>query len=194
MGLSKETLALLGLSENATDEEINAKVSQLNGEKTKAEQDRDKFKASFDKTSTEYANFKKEKMTDEEKKQAEEKELKDKLAEAENKIKFNETEKQYLGVGMDSETASKMARAVLDGDLEQQGLIMKEYTENVVKKAKADALKGQKDVNVGDGDKANTGKYTKENFAKGLISMEEMNQLKVVNPTLYNELIGKENK
>jgi len=191
MGLSKETLALLGLSENATDEEINAKVSQLHGEKTKVEQERDRFKTSFDKTATEYANFKKEKMTDEEKKQAEEQELKDKLAQAELEIKLNKTEKEYLGVGMDNETASKMARAVLDGNLEQQGLIMKEYTENVAKKAKAEALKQQPDVNAGDAEKANTGKYTKENFKKGLISMEEMNQLKVSNPTLYNEILGK---
>ena len=37
-------------------------------------------------------------------------------------------------------------------------------------------------------------KYTKENFDKGLITMEEMNNLKATNPTLYNELIGKPNE
>ena len=190
MELSKETLAMLGLPETATQEEAEAKIAELNTAKRNAEGERDKFKASFDKTSTELANIKKEKLTEEEKRQEAEKDLKNQLADAQRKLKLNETEKQYMSVGMDSETASKMAQAVLDGDLTAQGEIMKTYTESVAKKAKADALKSQKDVEVGDTDKANKSKYTKENFQKGLISMEEMNSLKESDPNLYNEIVG----
>ena len=101
-----------------------------------------------------------------------EKDLQNQLADAKRQLKLNETEKQYMSAGMDSETAQKMAQAVLDGDVATQGDIMKSYAEVVAKKAKADALKSQKDVDVGDTDKANKSKYTKENFKKGLISME----------------------
>ena len=62
MALSKETLAMLGLPENATDEEISAKVAELNSAKVKVEGERDNFKRSFDKTSSELATLKKEKM------------------------------------------------------------------------------------------------------------------------------------
>ena len=190
MGLSKETLAMLGLSENATDEEVSAKVAELNGAKIKAEGDRDKFKSSFDKTSSELASIKKERMTDEEKRQAELKEIQDRLVEAELKNKLNETEKQYLGVGMDSETASKMAKAVIDGDLTAQGEIMRAYTETVASKAKAEALKSQPTPTVGNPSNLDNAKYTKENFKKGLISMEEMTKLSQENPELYKKIIG----
>ena len=190
MELSKETLAMLGLPETATQEEAEAKIAELNTAKKTAEGERDKFKASFDKTSTELANFKKEKLTDDEKRQEAEKDLQNQLADAKRQLKLNETEKQYMSAGMDSETAQKMAQAVLDGDVATQGDIMKSYAEVVAKKAKADALKSQKDVDVGDTDKANKSKYTKENFKKGLISMEEMNSLKESDPNLYNEIVG----
>lgn len=190
MALSKETLAMLGLPENATDEEISAKVAELNGAKTKAEGERDNFKRSFDKTSSELSALKKEKMTDEEKKQAELQELQNRYNEAQKQLKLNETEKQYMGVGMDAESAKNMAQAVIDGDLVKQGEIMKSYTEMVAKKAKADALKEQPNPNLGDpSNLGNKSKYTKENFKKGLISVEEMNKLKEEDPKLYNEII-----
>ena len=190
MGLSKETLALLGLGENATDEEISAKVAELNGAKIKIEGERDKFKSSFDKTSSELATLKKEKMTEEEKRQAELKDAQDRLAEAQKQLKLNETEKQYLSVGMDAESAKSMAQAVLEGDLVKQGEVMKSYSEMVAKKAKADALKEQPNPNLGDPNNlGNKAKYTKENFKKGLISMEEMNKLQKEDPQLYAEII-----
>jgi len=190
MALSKETLALLGLAEDATEEEISAKVAELNGAKIKAEGDRDKFKSSFDKTSSELATLKREKMTDEEKKTAELKELQDRYEEAQKQLKLNETEKQYMGVGMDAESAKKMAQAVIEGNLIEQGLIMKAYTEEVAKKAKADALKNQPNPNLGDPNNVDNAKYTRENFKKGLISMEEMNKLQQDNPDLYKKIIS----
>ena len=189
MALSKETLAMLGLPENATDEEISAKVAELNSAKVKVEGERDNFKRSFDKTSSELATLKKEKMTDEEKRQEAEKELKDQLAEAQKQLKLNETEKEYMGVGMDAESAKKMAQAVIDGDLGAQRDIMKSYSEMVANKAKAEALRGQPNPNQGDPNKVDETKYTKENFQKGLISMAEMNALKEKNPDLYNKII-----
>ena len=181
---------MLGLSKNATDEEVSAKVAELNSAKSRAEGERDKFKSSFDKTSSELASIKKERMTDEEKRQAEMKELQDRLDLAEKQNKLNETEKQYLGVGMDADNAKKMAQAVIDGDLATQGEIMKVYTEEVVKKARAEALKAQPTPTVGNPDNVNNAKYTKENFNKGLISMEELNKLATENPELYKKIIG----
>ena len=181
---------MLGLSEDATEEQISAKVAELNSAKTKAEGERDNFKRSFDKTSSELSTLKKEKMTEEEKKQAELDDIKAQLAEAQKQNKLTETEKQYMSVGMDAESAKQMAQAVLDGDLSAQGKIMKSYTDGLVAKAKADALKQQPDPNAGNGNGTDKTKYTPENFKKGLISMEELNDLKAKDPETYNKVIG----
>ena len=190
MALSKETLALLGLSENATDEEVSAKVAELNSAKTKAEGDRDKFKKSFDTTSSELANLKKAQMTEDEKTKADIEEMKNRLAEAEKKNTLNDLEKQYLGVGMSNEDATAMANAVLEGNFLKQGEIMASFKSKVANEAKVEALRGQPNPNQGDPDKMADAKYTKENFLKGLISVEDMNALKERNPEKYKEIIG----
>lgn len=190
MALSKETLALLGLSENATDEEVSAKVAELNSAKTKAEGDRDKFKKSFDTTSSELANLKKAQMTEDEKTKADIEEMKNRLAEAEKKNTLNDLEKQYLGVGMSNEDATAMANAVLEGNFLKQGEIMANFKSKVANEAKVEALRGQPNPNQGDPDKMADAKYTKENFLKGLISIEDMNALKERNPEKYKEIIG----
>ena len=65
---------------------------------------------------------------------------------------------------------------------------MTSFKEKVASDAKVEALKGQPNPRVGNPNDTDA-KFTKENFQKGLISIEEMNALKERNPEKYNELV-----
>lgn len=192
MPFSKEILALMGLDEGATEEQIASAIKKIHDEKTQTEQDKSKLKSSFDKTASELATLKKEKaekMSDEEKKQAEFDRLVEDNKKLQREIALSTNEKHFVSCGYTAEQASKMAKAQLDGDVSTMASIMKTHNEEVAKLAKAEALKGNPNPTLGDANKDT--KYTKENFEKGLISMEDMNSLKEKDPALYNSIVGK---
>lgn len=188
--MTKEFLAKLGIAittDEISDEEGNKLIEAKFGE-LKTENATNK--GLVDKYSSEIAGLKKEKqdrMTDEEKRQAETDALKQQIADANRKLAVNSRVADLVDLGYDKETATKYANDELDGKptIEYQ----KQFKIKLEADIRAKVLNEGKDPKPNPAD-PNT-KYTKENFKKGLISMEEMNALKTTNPTLYNELLGK---
>lgn len=188
--MTKEQLAKFGITiekDSVTDEEaeqlIADKFGNLEAEKTK-------LKGQVDKYSGEISAYKKkeaERMSEEEKEK-----LRIEGIEAENKTLHRQIEKtnkvnEYLSIGYDRELATQIADAELDG--KSTSAFHKKHIEAQLERQKAELLKqGGNKASIEDDEKT---LYTKENFNKGLISMEKMNELKVSNPTLYNELLGK---
>ena len=186
--MTKAFLATLGI---AIDKD---EVSDEEGQRLiKAKMDEDKAKAEtnkglIDKYSSEIASLKKEKqdrMTDEEKKQAEYEALKQEVADSKKQLALRERVADLVELGYDKDTATKRANDELEGKptIEYD----KQFKAKLEADIRAKVLKETKDPKTNQQD-PNT-KYTKENFKKGLISMEDMNALKVSNPTLYKELI-----
>ena len=91
-----------------------------------------------------------------------------------------------MGIGYDKELATKYADAQLDG--KSTIAYQKKFMESKLEAQKQELLKGTPNPTVDDPNKAKE-KYTKENFLKGQISIEEMNKLKETDPTLYNEIV-----
>lgn len=187
--MTKQFLATLGIAietDEVSDEEgqrlIKAKMDE---DKTKAEQN----KGLIDKYASEIASLKKKEqdhMTEEEKKQAEYEQLKQQVADGQRQLALRDRVADLVELGYDKETATKYANDELDGKptIEYQ----RAWKTKLEADIRAKVLKEGKDPQPNPTD-PNT-KYTKENFKKGLITMEEMNNLKSTNPTLYNELIG----
>ena len=186
--MTKEFLAKLGIAittDEISDEEGNKLIETKFGE-LKAENANSK--GLVDKYSSEIAGLKKkeqDRMTDEEKRQAETDALKQQIADANRKLAVNSRVADLVDLGYDKETATKYANDELDGKptIEYQ----KQFKIKLEADIRAKVLNEGKDPKPSPTD-PNT-KYTKENFKKGLISMEEMNSLKATNPTLYNEII-----
>ena len=186
--MTKEFLARLGIAittDEISDEEgnklIEAKFSEM---KTKQEND----KGLIDKYSGEIAQFKKEKeanMSEDEKRKAETESLKQQVADANRRLQVNDRVADLVELGYDKETAIKFANDELDGKstIEYQ----KQWKAKIEANVRAEVLKNAPNPQPNPTDP--NSKYTKENFKKGLISMEEMNNLKATNPTLYNEII-----
>lgn len=190
MELSKEILAVLGLDDTATEEDVKKAIAKINDDKTTAEQEKVKFKNSLDKVSSEVANLKKEKqqkMTDDEKEKERIAQLEKDNADFKAQIAMNNAKDAFIGVGYDSETAGKLAKAQLEGNHTELANIMKKHNDELIKTAKADALKEAKQVNAGKTD-VNTSIYTKENFKANKISYEELVKLQAENPQLYEEI------
>lgn len=186
--MTKEFLAKLGIAittDEISDEEGNKLIEAKFGElKTESATN----KGLVDKYSSEIASYKKkeqDRMTDEEKKQAETDALKQQVAEANRKLAVNDRVADLVELGYDKETATKYANDELDGKptIEYQ----KQFKVKLEADIRAKVLNEGKTPQPSPAD-PNT-KYTKENFKKGLITMEEMNALKTTNPTLYNEII-----
>lgn len=188
--MTKQFLASLGITidtDEISDEEGQKLIAKaLADNKDKA----DKNKKLVDKYSSELAELKKEKqdkMSDDEKKQAHYTEMETELTKLKRELAVKEKVNDLVELGYDKETAIKYANDELDGKSTIK--YQKDFIASREEKLKADLLKnGGVDPNVKNG--GNQTKFTKENFEKGLISMEEMNELKASNPTLYNEILG----
>lgn len=105
-------------------------------------------KATFDKTASEAAEYKKKwKATQTEAEQAAlaEKERQEaieaELNELRRTTKVSEFEKNYLKLGYDSETASKIAEATYDGDMETVFSLQGKFLENKQKAIKDEIMK-----------------------------------------------------
>lgn len=189
MAFTKEFLAKLGIAidkEEVTDEEGQALISKAMKDK---DDEKVKLKGQVDKYSSEIAvlkDEKKAKMTDDEKKDEHVKELEEQIKTANRQIAINNKVSSLVELGYDKETATKYATDELDGKdtIEYQ----KAFLEKQKAEMKAQILKEQKkpDVDKGDPNK----KYTKEGFAKGEYSAEELNALKTTNPDVYKNLIS----
>ena len=185
--MTKEQLAKFGIvidKDEVTDEEaqelIANKISGIEAEKTK-------LKGQVDKYSSEVSAYKKkeaDKMSEDEKEK-----LRVEGIEAENKnlhrqIEMSNKINEYLAIGYDRELAKQIAEAELDG--KSTSALHDKHIKAQLEKQKAELLKGGDKVHV---EEENKTLYTKENFKKGLITMEQMNELKATNPTLYKEIL-----
>lgn len=188
--MTKEMLAKLGIvieTDEIGDEEaqklIEAKITSLNG-------DNKKLKDTLSSRNSEIAEYKRkdqEKMTEEEKVKAHYEELEKENASLKRKDSLNSKINDLMSIGYDKELATKYAEAELDG--KSTIAFQKQFMEAKLETQKQELLKHSKQPDLGDPDGANT-KFTKENFKKNNISMEEMNKLKEDNPSLYNELVN----
>lgn len=149
-----------------------------------------KIKAQFDKLASELAESKrkeKERMTADEKKQAEllEKEERYKAIERENTlIKL----KAKVSKAVEDDTiATQVAELMADGKIieaiEKQNEYIANMKTNIEKKVKEDLLKTNPQPRAGDG--------TEQKSKKSITdySMEELNEMKVSNPTLYKKIL-----
>ena len=150
-----------------------------------------KLKAQMDKYASELAESKrkeKERMTADEKKQAEllEKEERYKAIERENTlIKL----KAKVSKSVDDDTiATQVAELMADGKIieaiEKQNEYIANMKTNIEKKVKEDLLKTNPQPKAGDGGDPKNKKSILD------YSMEELNEMKVSNPTLYKKLIS----
>lgn len=105
-------------------------------------------KAVFDKTASEAAEYKKKlraTMTEAEQKAQEEKErqeaIENELKGLRRKAAVADFEKQYLGLGYDAETATKIAEATYDNDMETVFDLQKKFIDSKEKAIKAEILK-----------------------------------------------------
>lgn len=186
--MTKAFLAKLGIAidkDEVTDEEGQALIEKSFKDK---DEEKSKLKGQVDKYSTEIASYKKEKeakMTDDEKTKARIEELEKQLNDSKRTNIVNEKVANLVELGYDKETAIKYANDEVDG--KSTIGYQKAFKEKIEANIRAEILKSQKDPNIGNG--KNETKFTKENFKKGLISMEEMNELKEKDPTLYKSLV-----
>ena len=150
-----------------------------------------KLKAQMDKYASELAESKrkeKERMTADEKKQAEllEKEERYKAIERENTlIKL----KAKVSKSVDDDTiATQVAELMADGKIieaiEKQNEYIANMKTDIEKKVKEDLLKTNPQPKAGDGGDPKNKKSILD------YSMEELNEMKVSNPTLYKKLIS----
>lgn len=105
-------------------------------------------KAVFDKTASEAAEYKKKlraTMTEAEQKAQEEKErqeaIENELKALRRKAAVADFEKQYLGLGYDPETATKIAEATYDNDMDTVFDLQKKFIDSKEKAIKAEILK-----------------------------------------------------
>lgn len=149
-----------------------------------------KIKAQFDKVASELAESKrkeKERMTADEKKQAEllEKEERYKAIERENTlIKL----KAKVSKSVDDDTiATQVAELMADGKIieaiEKQNEYIATMKTNIEKKVKEDLLRENPQPRAGDGSDPKNKKSILD------YSMEELNKLKIENPTLYKKIL-----
>lgn len=187
--MTKEQLAKLGITieaDSISDEEafvlIEKKNAELVNEKTK-------LKKRNDELSSENADYKRkaqETLSEEEKTKLQIEEMANKNKELERRLARNDLINDLMSIGYDKELATKYADAQLDGKPTVE--FQKKFMEAKLEAQKQELLKGTTPPQV-DPDKGDN-KFTKENFLKGNISMEEMNTLKETNPTLYKEIVG----
>ena len=191
--MTKEQLAKFGITieEDSIEDE---KAFELIEKHTQAlASDKAKLKKRTDELSSEIAERKKqdqEKLSEEEKTKLHYQEIEKTNQELSRKIARNDKIADLMSIGYDKELATKYAEAELDGKstIEYQ----KQFMEAKLEAQKQELLKGTPDPKLKGGD--DKGKYTKENFKAGKITMEEMNTLKQTDPATYNELISQKAK
>ncbi len=188
MAFTKEQLAKLGITieEDSIEE---AKAFELIEAKTKElSNDKAKLKKRTDELSSEIAERKKadiEKLSEDEKTKLHYEEIEKANKELSRKLARNDKINDLMGIGYDKDLATKYAEAELDGKSTIE--FQKQFMEAKLEAQKQELLKNTTDPKINaQNDK---GKFTKENFKKGLISMEEMNTLKQTDPATYNEII-----
>lgn len=187
--MTKEQLAKLGITieEDSVDE---AKAIELIEKKhNELSSANSKLKKRTDELTSEIAEKKRlelEKLSEEEKTKLHYEEMEKEIASLKRKDSLNTKVNDLMSIGYDKELATKYANAELDGKstIEYQ----KAFMNSKLEAQKQELLKGTTPPKVDSGDEK--GKFTKENFKKGLISMSEMNELKESNPTLYKEIIS----
>lgn len=103
----------------------------------------------FDKKASELADAQKklkESMTEDQRRKQEEDEqrtkLEEELEELRKESKKAKSKARFLSLGFDEKLAEETAQAEIDGDIDTVFANQKKHLENVVKQAKADALKG----------------------------------------------------
>lgn len=185
--MTKEQLAKLGIvieEETIDDEKALELISKKQSEK---DAELKKQKDLLSTRNSEIAEFKRkeqEKLTEEEKAKLHQTELENKVKSYERQIALNNKITEYISLGYDTDLAKKVAEAELDGKSTLE--YRKQFIQAQQEKLKAEILKNGDDPHTNNGDDT---KFTKENFKKGVISMEEMNKLKETNPNLYNDII-----
>lgn len=189
MAFTKEQLAKLGITieaDSIEDDEAFALIEKKNADLVS---DNSKLKKTNDKLSSENADYKRkaqDQLSEEEKNKLKFDEMVKKNQDLERKIARNDLINDLMSIGYDKELATKYADAQLDGKPTIE--FQKKFMEGKLEAQKQELLKGTPDPKLNDPDKAKE-KFTKENFLKGNISVEEMNQLKETDPTLYNEIV-----
>ena len=189
MAFTKEQLAKLGITieEDSVEDE---KAFELIEKHTQAlASDKAKLKKRTDELSSEIAERKRqdqEKLSEEEKTKLHYEEIEKTNKELSRKLARNDKIADLMGIGYDKELATKYAEAELDGKSTIE--FQKQFMNSKLEAQKQELLKGTPTPKVDGSD--DKGKYTKENFKAGKISMQEMNELKKNDPTTYNELIG----
>jgi hypothetical protein len=189
MAFTKEQLAKLGITieEDSIEDDkafelIEKHTSTLTSEKAK-------LKKRTDELSSEIAEKKKaeqEKMSEEEKTRLHYEEIENANKELTRQLSRNNKINDLMSIGYDKELATKYAEAELDGKSTIE--FQKQFMNSKLEAQKQELLKGTPTPRINtDGD--DKGKFTKENFKAGKISMEEMNKLKESDPATYNELI-----
>lgn len=186
--MTKEQLAKLGIvvENDLTDDEANELILKKLAEKDGEIKNQKDMISKRNSEINALKDKEKERMTDEEKKAQAQQELEKELASLRRENALNKKVSEYLEIGYDKELATKVANAELDGKSTAQ--FHKQFIETQRESLKAELL-AKTPTPSGNNDN-NPTQFTKENFKKGLISMEDMNKLQAENPTLYKEIIS----
>ena len=189
MAFTKEQLAKLGI--NIDTEEVNDEdgFKLIQARNSEQEANLKKQKDLIDKRNSEIAEFKRkdqEKMSEEEKTKLHYDELEKENATLTRKIARTDKINELLGAGYEKDLAGQIADAELEG--KSTVSLHQKHVNALLEKQKAELLQNGQTPRV---DETNQdSKFTKENFKKGLISMDEMSELEKSNPTLYKEIIS----
>lgn len=195
--MTKEQLAKFGIiieTEEVSDEEgyrlIKEALDNAKAGETKAKEDYAKVKGLNDTYSSQIAEMKKKEqanMSEEEKRNVKMAELEQQVKDSQRKLAVQSKKASLVAMGYDEETAEKYANDELDGKDTLQ--YQKDFMAKRETELRAKILKEGQDPK-GNGGDPNNAKFTQENFKKGLISVEELNQLKAKDPVKYREVLG----
>ena len=188
MAFTKEQLAKLGITIEEDSIEDDKAFELIEKHTSALASDKAKLKKRTDELSSEIAEKKKadlEKLSEDEKTKLHYEEIEKANKELSRKLARNDKINDLMSIGYDKELATKYAEAELDGKSTIE--FQKQFMNSKLEAQKQELLKGTPAPIIKGGD--DKGKFTKENFKAGKISMEEMNKLKESDPATYNELI-----
>ncbi len=149
-----------------------------------------KYKTSLDKATGEAADYKRQlnaKMSADEQAQAEALERQRQTEEELNQLRresaLNKASKKFMALSMDESSATKAAEALYDGDTDGLFKILEAHISSVRAGEEQKFLAGRSTITAGNGT-AQT--ISQEQFRK--MSYDEMRQLHMDNPTLFEQL------
>jgi len=183
--MTKEQIEKLGLTftEGMTDDDV---VKALSKKHADFESEKANLKGLNDKYSSQIADYKKkeaDKLTEAEKQAVQFKEMQEKIKQLETEKSVSVKKTQYIKMGYSDELAEKVAKGELEG--QDVSAFHQEFLKAHDEALKKELMK-KNPTPTGGGEPNKT--FTKEGFAKGEYSYEQLCDLQAKNPALFDEI------